>query len=811
MLKSFYNLTKSYTKTKIVRNFGLSKLINKIETHLMPGTTRPGGLLAEHEVYDLLDILKVPTPLRYYHSVKKQKYQVSQSNDLKNCKKVVAKGVLTDPQGRLVIHKTDLGALEFNIEPEMMGQIVKKFDERFSSMKGYTLEGVLFVEQSKIEKSLSGELLISAYQDDFFGPSVAFGLGGTTIEYMKEIMKPGNSQMFIPVLFDNDSFSDKLQRLPVTELLEGRVRGVKPKLRHEKLLAVLDGFSTLIETFSAYNPKTNLIIDEIEVNPAVCYEGELLALDGVLRVRKKDADLDYQTTDSIKPLNKIKNLLCPQSIAIAGASTTNEKNPGNIILRKMLEKGIKKENVFLLHPKAKKINGINCYPSVKELSMATKGNPVDLMLIGVPAKHAGPLVEQCLDYHVSQSMSIISGGFGETEKGKHMQDGLEKRLRKLNSNLMKRPVINGPNTVGNVCNQYWSKSDEKLISGVETVFTSKSSSTGKGNDNACLLCQSGAFMLSRISDLADLVYPSVSISVGNQMDLSIADYLEHLIDSPHLTSFGLYIEGLNKGDGIRLMKLVRRATQMGKFVTIYKAGRTKEGADAAKGHTAAIAGDYGMFKTLLEHAGAIVADGFEEFNQLLITTTRANDWVKPLRKVQKNKKIGVGALSNAGFEKCGIADHIITEESKHVLQLPEWSQKTMKQLTQDYKDFRIGSIVDIDTILDLTPMVSDKGYDQIIRTVLSDPNVHFGILSAVPETEALKTFEHEMHQKGSLLNRLIQIKKDMPEKPFVVVIESGPLYAPFVKALNVAGIPTFRSVDVASKISSKLIQVIRKY
>lgn len=60
--------------------------------------------------------------------------------------------------------------------------------------------------------------------------------------------------------------------------------------------------------------------------------------------------------------------------------------------------------------------------------------------------------------------------------------------------------------------------------------------------------------------------------------------------------FGMYIEGLNQTDGARLIRLIQKAREQGKFIAIYKTGRTKQGAHAAAGHTASLSGSYDMFK-----------------------------------------------------------------------------------------------------------------------------------------------------------------------------------------------------------------------
>ena len=88
----------------------------------------------------------------------------------------------------------------------------------------------------------------------------------------------------------------------------------------------------------------------------------------------------------------------------------------------------------------------------------------------------------------------------------------------------------------------------------------------------------------------------------------------------------------------------------GKHVVFYKAGRTESGRSAAAGHTAAVAGDYDVCQAAAAQAGALVADTFKEFEQMLELCTALHG--KTVNGVR------IGAVSNAGFECVGIADAI---------------------------------------------------------------------------------------------------------------------------------------------------------
>jgi len=312
-------------------------------------------------------------------------------------------------------------------------------------------------------------------------------------------------------------------------------------------------------------------------------------------------------------------------------------------------------------------------------------------------------------------------------------------------------------------------------------------------------------MITRISDLADVISPSVAVSVGNQMDLSVVDFFEFLIDDKNIDCYGLYIEGLKPGEGLHLMKLLDRARSLGKHTVLYKSGRTKEGADAAKGHTAAMAGDYGMFSSFTRIAGALVAERSDDFESLMMLGVD----LKNISHLLGKDKIGVAALSNAGFEKCAMADNF-SEHSRGRTKIAAISDSTRKKLSDILSSIGVSGLIDQSDILDLSPMTGDEAFENICRTMLSDPAVDIALFSLVPETVTLNACDKGdggsdgFRSPGSIISRFISMKKDC-QKPFAVSISSGWKYDAAAAALKEAGIPTFRNADIASRILAQFL------
>ncbi len=140
------------------------------------------------------------------------------------------------------------------------------------------------------------------------------------------------------------------------------------------------------------------------------------------------------------------------------------------------------------------------------------------------------------------------------------------------------------------------------------------------------------------------------MSLGNQIDLTVSDYLNFLKDEPEVRTFAVYMEGFRPGDGHAFARAVKEIAAAGRTVIVYKSGRSPEGRGAASSHTASVAGDYPICRSVLEQAGAVVCGDIEEFENM----------VRGFESLADKRTGGsrVGLVSNAGFECVIMADSL---------------------------------------------------------------------------------------------------------------------------------------------------------
>jgi acyl-CoA synthetase (NDP forming) len=271
------------------------------------------------------------------------------------------------------------------------------------------------------------------------------------------------------------------------------------------------------------------------------------------------------------------------------------------------------------------------------------------------------------------------------------------------------------------------------------------------------------------------------------MDLTVADFVEHFNTTAGIDVIACYVEGFRPGDGAKFMEQTRRATEAGKKVIIYKAGRTALGARAAASHTASLAGDYAVAKTCLETAGATVAESLDEFEDLLKTFTLLAG--KPAGGLR------TGIISNAGFECSTVMDS-----------LGDLQLATFDTATQDRLDEVLPSFAHRSNPIDCTPMTGTVPFTASCRAILECPTVDVAILSSVPVTPALDNLpadpggahREDVLGSGSQPSLMVDIISGSA-KPAVVVVDSGEIYDPMCRIIEKAGIPVFRKIDRAAR------------
>lgn len=285
-------------------------------------------------------------------------------------------------------------------------------------------------------------------------------------------------------------------------------------------------------------------------------------------------------------MSALDRLLSPASVAVIGASGDARKTSGRPIafLRKHGFQG----RLYPVNPRYEEIDSLRCYPSIAELPEVP-----DVAVILLGAERANQAVAELAALGCAAAI-VLAGGYGETgESGIRRQAELQAARGSMR--------ILGPNTIGLV------NVSERITLSASGALDMDALLPGK----VALVSQSGGILGALLSrGVAAGIGFSKLISTSNEVDLDVADFVDHLADDPATAVIALYLEGLR--DTAKFTRAVGRARAAGKPVVVFKVGRSEAGASAAASHTGALAGSDDLYSAYFRQLGVIRAETFAD-------------------------------------------------------------------------------------------------------------------------------------------------------------------------------------------------------
>ena len=475
-----------------------------------------------------------------------------------------------------------------------------------------------------------------------------------------------------------------------------------------------------------------------------------------------------------RPIAKIDKLLHPATIGLIGVSGSG-MNFGRIILRNLVGSGYPKTQLTIIRPDDTEIDGVPCVASLNALA-----HKLDLLIVAVAADAVYGLVDEIIASGNVESVMLIPGSLGETKKSREPAAELAQRINAAHGLPGGGPIFLGANCLGVVSHpghyDSWFIPLERLPKPQK-----------KPERNSVMLSQSGAFMITRLSQNPWLD-PRYMLALGNQTDLTHGDLLSYFAGQAEIETIGVYIEGFKDGDGRDFARAVRRAVLAGKQVVVYKAGKTASGAAGVMGHTASIAGDAALFDAVLRQAGAIVAEDINSFDDLFYIAGALH-----------HKKVGqrLGAISGAGFEAVGMAD--ATQSDSFSMQMGELQDATVKRVEEILLAKKLAALVEVRNPIDINPGADDEAHLQITEAFLSDPNIDAVVVGLDPTAPMVRALGESKLRPGYDLSDAKSTVHLMPplvnqhDKPIIGIIDGGRLYDAMAERLMDQGVCVFRN------------------
>jgi len=331
--------------------------------------------------------------------------------------------------------------------------------------------------------------------------------------------------------------------------------------------------------------------------------------------------------------------------------------------------------IYLVNPKYtdEDLLGYKFYDSISSIPDET---PVDLAIIAVPAKITPSIIEELGKKGVPFA-HIFSSGYSELDSefdkhGKRLEEELIKVASKYGIRIL------GPNCMGVIApksrltflmsfrsmqnvNDENKEKDSENFEGLEDL--GDLTNTGQ----VAFISQSGgiAFTHGMLSHSLGYSFSKV-VSLGNQIDLDLLDFLRYFKDDPDTKVIAMYIENI-KRDGNEFVRLLKETTAK-KPVIIWKGGIFQTGHQAVMSHTGGLAGNYKMWESMANQTGVIIVNNFVELTDMIQTCL-----TYPFPDT-----LGTAVLSMSG----GTAVESTDEVERNGLNMPLLSQDLTQKINQ---------------------------------------------------------------------------------------------------------------------------------
>ena len=447
--------------------------------------------------------------------------------------------------------------------------------------------------------------------------------------------------------------------------------------------------------------------------------------------------------------NSLAPFFSPKGVAVIGASHDYSKL-GYGLARNLVQSNYQGA-VHFVNPKG---GALLNRPMYRQIQLVP--DPVDLAILLIPAVYVPQALIECGERGI-KGVIIGSGGFRETgAEGA----ALEEKCLEIARNYHMRLI--GPNCIGLL--------DTHLP--MDATFLPP---PGPPPGDVAFISHSGAICAAVIDWARGQGFGlSRLVSLGNQTDVNETDVLAPVSADPFTKVLTLYLEGVS--DGRRFVQEASKISTQKPIIAL-KVGRFASGQRAVASHTGALAGHENAFNAAFRRAGVIRAETSEEMF----------DWARALAWCPPPNGRCVAILTNAGGPGVTAADTLETNG----MTLAQLSENTLKALAEGLPE-----AASLHNPVDMLASASPEQYAKCLKILLSDPNVHSGLVILPPPP---------MYTAGAVAKAIIPIIHHA-EKPVVVALMGERLIQEAVEHFRAARVPEYRFPERAASALAVLAQ-----
>ena len=379
--------------------------------------------------------------------------------------------------------------------------------------------------------------------------------------------------------------------------------------------------------------------------------------------------------------HRLDPLLRPLSVAVVGASETTD-SMGEWSLKNLLRGGYKGE-IYPVNPRYDEVQGIKCYPSISEIPAAP-----ELFIFSV-ADHR---LESALDEAIAagaKAAVLMSTLFIDGDAAPLLKERVQQKIDE--SGL----VVCGANGMG-----FYNVRDHVWACGFD-------SSMHEVPGNVALISHSGSGM-SGLIDSEERLRINLAVSTGNELAVTMDEYLDFVLDLPETKAVGLFVETARNPQGFRAA-LAKAAEKNIPLVAI-KVGRTEEAARLTVSHSGAMAGDDAAYAALFDKYGVQRVRDMDELATTLILFAEL-------------PRVGAGSLVSL-HDSGGERQLMIDLADEAAVPLTLLSDETLVQL-ENVLDPELPAVNPLDAWSRGGPAASDQ-MAECLAAMMQDPGAAMG-------------------------------------------------------------------------------------
>lgn len=287
--------------------------------------------------------------------------------------------------------------------------------------------------------------------------------------------------------------------------------------------------------------------------------------------------------------HRLDPLLRPRSVAIVGASARAD-SIGEWSLKNLLL-GAFTGKVYPVNPKYDELQGVRCYASLADLPEVP-----DLVVFGVGDQRIEAALDDAIAFGIRAAV-IMSALVLDDDATPNLRARVQQKIRAADL------LVCGANCMG-----YYNIRDNVWLCGFD-------SGPHAAPGNVSLISHSGAGMTG-IIDCEERLQINFAVSAGNELCVTMDQYLDFALDLPETRVVGLFVETSRNPSGLRAA--FAKAAKLGTPIVALKVGRTEEAARLTVSHSGAMAGDDSTFDALFDRYAVQRVSDMDELATALI-------------------------------------------------------------------------------------------------------------------------------------------------------------------------------------------------